>query len=324
MDNGGPDILVLRRGGPGLDAETFFDDLCERLPERDIVLARTPMDEHELIEQTTIVTGNGITEDLVTNGKNLKLYAHAGSGTDSLPMETFAEKGVAVTTASGLMPQVAEQAVGYLLFFARRFHDGWERKRNHEWRRFQPYSFNGSTVTVVGLGSIGQQLVKRLSGFDVDTIGVRYTPEKGGPTDEVIGYDPRKFHEALARTNYLALTCPLSETTRTLIGDAELASLPTDAVVVNVARGEVLDTDALTGALRNNELRGAALDVTDPEPLPADHPLWQFGNCFITPHTAGNVPEHWATIAELLKRNLTKIERTGEYTGLENQVLSPE
>jgi phosphoglycerate dehydrogenase-like enzyme len=259
-------------------------------------------------------------EELVSAAENLALYAHVGSGTGGLPMEAFAEAGVAVTHASGLMPQVAEQVVGYLLFFARRFDEAWARNREHEWRRFQPDSLRGSTVTVVGLGSIGRQLVDRLRGFDVRTVGVRYTPGKGGPTDEVIGYDENALHEVLSRTDYLVLACPLSDTTRGLIGRAELSTLPTTAVLVNVARGPVVDTDALTAAVRNNTLAGAGLDVTDPEPLPSDHPLWEFDNVFITPHTAGNVPEHWANVADLLARNLERAAETGSYEDLTNQV----
>jgi phosphoglycerate dehydrogenase-like enzyme len=320
MSDGRPDVLVLRRGGPGLPAATLHEELSDRLPDRTVTLARTPEEELELARTATVVTGYGMREEVASVAENLALYAHVGIGTDGLPVDVLEENDVAVTNASGLMPQVAEQVVGSLLFFARRFREAVDRQRDHEWRRFQPTSLEGSTVTVVGLGSIGRQTVDRLEGFGVETVGIRHTPSKGGPTDEVLGYDPRDVHGALSRTDYLVLTCPLTETTRGLVDEEALASLPTTAVVVNVARGPVVDTGALTAALRNNSLGGAALDVTDPEPLPADNPLWEFDNVLLTPHTAGNAPEHWSNLADLIARNLDRVDETGSYDELENRV----
>jgi len=130
----------------------------------------------------------------------------------------------------------------------------------------------GSTVAVVGLGAIGSAIVDRLEPFDVDTVGVRYSPEKGGPTDEVYGFDA--FHDAIADAEYVVLACPLTETTRGLVDAEALRTMRADAILINIARGPIVDTDALVSELRNNRIRGAALDVTDPEPLPEDHPLW--------------------------------------------------
>jgi phosphoglycerate dehydrogenase-like enzyme len=176
----------------------------------------------------------------------------------------------------------------------------------------------GSTVTVVGLGAIGQAVVERLEGFGVDTIGVRYTPEKGGPTDEVLGFGDDDLHEALARTDYLVLACPLTETTRGLVGSEEFETLPPDSVLVNVARGPVVETEALVSALRKEHVRGAALDVTDPEPLPEDHPLWNFENCLITPHYSGYTPEYYSRLADIVAENVRRLEDGVE---LENRVV---
>jgi phosphoglycerate dehydrogenase-like enzyme len=96
--------------------------------------------------------------------------------------------------------------------------------------------------------------------------------------------------------------------------------MPPEAVVVNTARGGLVDTDALVSALRSNKIRGAALDVTDPEPLPSDHPLWDLENCLVTPHTGGHTPKHWDRLADIVARNVDALDR-GE--ALENQVLGP-
>jgi phosphoglycerate dehydrogenase-like enzyme len=104
--------------------------------------------------------------------------------------------------------------------------------------------------------------------------------------------------------------------------DAEaLASMRTDALLINVARGPIVDTDALVTALRDGDIRGATLDVTDPEPLPADHPLWSFESVQITPHNAGNTPKYYDRLADILATNLRRIEETGGIDGLENQVV---
>jgi phosphoglycerate dehydrogenase-like enzyme len=235
----------------------------------------------------------------------------------------MAEREVTVTNAAGVHgPNMAEHVIGWLLTFARRHHEGWRRQQRREWRRYKAFGeLQDSTVTVVGLGAIGTAIVTRLEGFGVDTIGVRYTPEKGGPTDEVIGFDEDALHDALARTDYLVLCCPLTETTRGLIGRDEFGTLPPDAVLVNVGRGKLVDTDALLWALRGQHLRSAALDVTDPEPLPEDHPLWRLENVLITPHNAGHTPEYFERLADIVAEAVRTAEETGEWADLPNQVV---
>ncbi|WP_247002253.1 NAD(P)-dependent oxidoreductase [Halosolutus gelatinilyticus] len=316
-----PDIVVLREGTEGLSMESYVETLRERLPDSDVALARTPKEERELVPKAQVVTGITIEEDLLERADRLELFACTFAGTDHVPMDALDEHGVAVTNAGGIhAPGIAEQAIGNVLVFARRLHEGWRRKRNGEWRHFQSYEFTDSTVTIVGLGSIGREVVKRLQGFEVETIGIRYTPEKGGPTDEVLGFDEDDIHEAFARSDYVVVACPLNDLTRGLVSEAELATLPPNAVVVNAARGGIVDTDALVSALQTEGIRGAALDVTDPEPLPNDHPLWDLENCLITPHTGGHTPKHWDRLADIVAHNVAALDEGGE---LENAVLVP-
>ncbi|GAB3039928.1 NAD(P)-dependent oxidoreductase [Natronobiforma cellulositropha] len=318
-----PDVVVLREGTEGLSTEPYAALLAERLPEHTVERAHTPQAERDLVADARVVTGVRIDESVLERADALEVFACAFAGTDHLPMEALAERDVIVTNASGIhAPGIAEQTLGNVLVFTRRLHEGWRRARNREWRHFQSFELTGSTVTVVGLGSIGEQIVKRLEGFDVETIGVRYSPEKGGPTDEVISYDSEPLHEALARTDYLLLACPLTETTRGLIDEEAFTTLPPHAVVVNAARGPVLDTDALVSAIQFDGIRGAALDVTDPEPLPPEHPLWTFENVLITPHTGGHTPMHWQRLADIVARNVERLER-GADADLENVVYAP-
>ena len=314
------DVAVLDHHAHGIPAADYAELLSRRLPDREVRLAATPDEHRRYLREATVVAGKRIGADEVAAAENLRLFACNSAGVDHLPLDALAERGVAVTNASGVhAPNVAEHVLGWVLTFARRLDEGRRRQRRREWRRFQSFTeLAGSTATVVGLGAIGQAVAERFAAFDVDTIGVRYSPEKGGSTDEVVGYDD--LPDALPGTDVLVLACPLTETTEGLVGEAELDALPTDAVVVNVARGGVIDTPALVDALRSNALHGAALDVTDPEPLPSDHDLWGFENAFLTPHVAGHTPRYWERRADVLVENLERIAETGEYDGLRNQV----
>jgi phosphoglycerate dehydrogenase-like enzyme len=273
-----------------------------------------------LIRNAPIATGVTIDTDLLDHAENLELFVVASSGYTHLPMEELSKRGVVVSNAAGIhAPGIAEQALGYCLMFARQLHTGLRRNMNHEWRHYKPGELGGSTVTVVGLGAIGSAFVDRLEGMNVDTIGIRYSPEKGGPTDEVYGFDDESIHKALAQTDYLVLSTPLSETTQKLIGEAELNTLPPNAHLINVCRGGVVDTDALIAALQKDDINGAALDVTDPEPLPPDNPLWRMENVLITPHVGGHTPKHWERLSDIVVENVKELE-TGSVNSFRNQV----
>ncbi|MFC4541959.1 D-2-hydroxyacid dehydrogenase [Halosolutus amylolyticus] len=322
IDPGSADVLVLRKGTHGTPVERYAEALRDRLPDLTVGLARTPGEEREAIETASFVTGMTLDEDLLAAADNLDVFACAYAGTGHLPLDGLADRGVAVTNASGVHgPNIGEHVLGAILHFTRRFHVAERRQRRREWRHYQAHELQGSTVTIVGLGAIGRAVCDRLDPFGVDTIGVRYSPEKGGPTDDVIGFDEEAFHAALARTDYLVLACPLTETTRGLIDRAAFQTLDPNAVLVNIARGPVVETDALVDALRSNWIRGASLDVTDPEPLPEEHPLWNFGNVQITPHNAGHTPKYYDRLADIVATNARRFTEEGSDADLENQVL---
>ncbi len=295
------DIVVLNHKIHGLSAADYADALQDRLPAYDVALAKTPAEKQRLVKEATVVTGYTISADLVEASETLSLFVCTFAGTGHLPLETLEEQGVTVESASGVHgPNIAEHVVGTILTFVRRLDRGWRQTQRGEWNHYQAGELQGSTATVIGQGPIGRTIVDRLDAFGVHTIGVRYTPSKGGPADEVIGFDEQDLHEALTRTDHLVLACPLTDITDGLIDAEAFLLLPTDATLVNIARGPVVDTDALVEALQSNMIRGAALDVTDPEPLPEDHPLWTLQNCHITPHNAGHTPQYWDRCADIL------------------------
>ncbi len=316
------DVLVLRKGTHGTPIEQYAEALRDRLPALTVGLARTPAQERTAIENASFVTGMTLDEEVLDAATELDVFACAYAGTGHLPLERLAERDVVVTNASGVHgPNIGEHVLGSILYFTRRFHVGQRRQRRREWRHYQAHELQGSTVTIVGLGAIGRAVCQRLDPFGVETIGVRYSPEKGGPTDEVIGFGEDEFHEALARTDYLVLACPLTETTRGVIDEAAFQTLDPGAVLVNIARGPVVETDALVTALRSGWIRGASLDVTDPEPLPEDHPLWTLENVQLTPHNAGHTPRYYDRLADIVAENARRFAADGIDAEFENQVL---
>lgn len=180
---------------------------------------------------------------------------------------------------------VAEHALALLLAGFRDLHD---YARTATWSRKHGRNLIGARVTILGGGGIGAVLAGMLAPFRCEVTVVRRSAEPMDGVHEVVG--PDRLHEAIAGRDALVLALPLLPETRRIVGAAELALLAPGAWVVNVARGEHIDTDALVDALDSGHLGGVGLDVTDPEPLPDDHPLWSRPGAIITPHT-GNTPE---------------------------------
>ncbi|WP_410766011.1 D-2-hydroxyacid dehydrogenase [Haloferax sp. DFSO60] len=313
-------ILVLDQSTHGIPAEVYVDALRARLPDVSLDHPKTTDEALELAADATIITGVHLPDDVLAAADNVRLFAGAAAGYDHLPLETLRERGIALTNASGVHgPNIAEHVLGWMLMITRRLDEGMRRQARHEWRHFQAMGeLKDSTVTVVGLGAIGQAITERLEPFGVTTIGARYSPEKGGPDsiDEVVGFDD--LESILPRTDYLVLACPLTDTTRKLIDEDAFGALPPKAVLVNVARGGVVDTDALVTALQKGKIHAAALDVTDPEPLPNDHLLWDFENVYLTPHVSGYTPHYWTRVADILTENVGRLASGEE---LRNQVL---
>lgn len=180
---------------------------------------------------------------------------------------------------------VAEHALGLALALLRHLHT---YARATTWRRGMGRNLLGARVTVLGGGGITRSLLRLLAPFGASTTVLRRTPEPLDGADRVLADD--QLHAVLPETDVLFLALALTPATEGIIGAPELDLLPDHAVVVNVARGAHVDTDALVAALEAGTLGGAGLDVTEPEPLPDDHPLWHVDRALVTPHTA-NTPE---------------------------------
>ena len=315
-----PEIVVLQEDVHGMAIAQYVEAIEERIPDATVRYARTPAQRREYLQSADIATGLTIDHEVLEKATNLELFACMYAGTGHLDLDVFESRGVTVTSAAGVhTSNISEYIVGSMIAFARQFRQGLRQQERHEWRGYQTRELFGSQATIVGLGAIGSAIVDRLEAFGMETVGVRYSPEKGGPTSEVYGFD--EIHEAVAGSEYVVLACPLTDTTEQLIDREVFRTMRPDALLVNIARGRVVDTDGLVDALKSNAIAGATLDVTDPEPLPEDHPLWRFENVRITPHNAGHTPAYFERCADILAENVEKLRENPAGT-LTNQVTS--
>ena len=215
--------------------------------------------------------------------------ATTATGYDIFDFDRFEDRGVSLTHMPTIYgPSVSEHAISMALAIARRLYDYHDLQAEGRWQRkhSRMTDFVGDTACVVGLGNIGEAIAERLQSFGTTVRGVKRTIDGyDGAADEV--YTQDDLLEALDDTRLVILVVPLTEETRGMIGANELSACRDDAVLVNVARGPVVDTDALTDALDAGSIRAAGLDVFDDEPLPPDSPLWTRDDTHLTPHIGG-------------------------------------
>jgi phosphoglycerate dehydrogenase-like enzyme len=216
-------------------------------------------------------------------GPRLRWVSTIYAGLDELPLPFLRERGIVLTNGAGINAvTVAEYAVMGILMAAKRLDQVVRAHDRHEWLADAPgkRQLDGSTALVIGYGTIGRLIGERLRAFGVAVTGVTRSGRDGtlGPDD---------WRARLGEADWVVLAAPSTDRTRAMIGAAELAAMRGDAWLVNVARGDMVDQDALVAALASGSIGGAFLDPTDPEPLPADHPLWQAPNTLVTMHLSG-------------------------------------
>ena len=244
--------------------------------------------------------GNGWQQGL-RRVPNLLLLQAQTTGYDGLPEVAG---GAAVASAAGVhAAATAELAVGLMLASLRGIDAAVRDQQESRWNPRRYPGLADRKVTLVGVGGIGREIASRLAPFEVrlTRVGSTARNDDGG---RVHGAD--ELVRLAADTEVLVVITPLNESTRGLVGEQVLAALPDGALVVNMARGPVVDTDALTREVVSGRLR-AALDVVDPEPLPAGHPLWGCANAIITPHVGGNSDAFTPRIEEFLRRQVQRL-----------------
>ena len=264
---------------------------------------RTPPPAEALRERTanadallSLLTDR-IDRELIDAAPELRAISNYAVGVDNVDVTAATERGLPVgNTPDVLTASTADLAVALMLGIARRVAEGDALVRRGDWSTWEPDFFlgddlHGATVGIVGLGRIGRAVARRVEGFGCTVL---HTSRSGGV----------ELADLLERSDFVTLHCPLTDDTRGLIGEDALGRMKDTAYLVNTARGTIVDPAALARALHDGAIAGAALDVTDPEPLPGDHPLLEAPNLVVVPHVGSATHGTRAAMADLAVDNL--------------------
>ena len=278
---------ALERLAAAHDMEVWPDRMP---PPRAELMARAP----ELDGLLSLLT-DPVDAELIEAAPRLRAISNYAVGVDNVDVEAATARGIPVgNTPDVLTEATADLALALMLGIARRLSEGEAFVRAGEWKTWEPglllgHDLYGATVGIVGYGRIGQAVGRRLEGFGCELL----TANRSGGLDDL-----------LDRSDFVTIHCPLTPATRGLIDDAALRRMKPTAYLVNTARGPIVDTDALVRALHAGELAGAALDVTDPEPLPAGHPLLDAPNLLVVPHVGSATVATRERMADMAVDNL--------------------
>ena len=279
------------------------------------------------LSDAEVLCSPAIPANLRALAPRLRWLQFPGAGVDSLRSSGLleADSGVIVTTASGIHATIiSEYVFGSMLMFnwnwpqMVRLQDGHVWARSAIWYNLGGRELEGQTLGIVGLGHIGRRIAQLGRAFGMHVLGTRHSVHAQGIQDPHVDqtFPPEQLHELLRQSDYVVISVPLTQETEKLIGEAELRVMRHNAYLVNIARGRVIDEQALVRALHEGWIAGAGLDVTEEEPLPPESPLYAMPNVILTPHIAGNSVYYETRLAALFADNLRRY-RAGQ--PLQNQ-----
>lgn len=273
---------------------TIPDSYIERIREIadvDVWGGDTPVPRTVLLDRVAGIDGllsmltDRIDADLLDAAPQLKVVSQMSVGVDNIDVEACRERGVRIGhTPDVLTGTVADHAFALLLAVARRLPEGAEEVRSGRWGTWDPWHLLGAdvhetTLGILGMGRVGRAVAVRASGFGMDIVYA--SPRDSGSVGRHVDFD-----DVLRLSDHVVITVPLNDQTRGMFDARAFGLMKPTATLINVARGAIVDSTALVNALEAGEIFGAGLDVTDPEPLPADHPLVALSNCLVVPHIA--------------------------------------
>ena len=269
-------------------------------------VSRQRLDETpDLLAKLDVVYGH-LEKGELDRATKLRWLQTTSAGVNSLITPELKARDLVITNASGVhAAPIAEQMFGMVLVVTRNLFRAWESQREHKWDRHDHSTLlAGKTLGLLGVGAIGSHAATIGKAFGMTVIGLRRSKGEQPPIETMYGEDERAAF--LGRCDVVMNTLPLTESTRGFLGDEEFAALKRGAIIVNTGRGATIQTDALLRALASGQVCAACLDVTDPEPLPTDHPLWAAPNVFITPHTSGSRPDYDERADDIFLANLRR------------------
>lgn len=291
------------------------DRIVRALPGDEVVDARDAAARGRALPDADVLLAASLTADELALARRLRWIHCSAVGLGGLLTPELAGSQLVVTNSRGLHADfIAEHALALLLALRRGLHVAAARQAAHEWAQLElAASRVGSladvNLLVVGLGTIGSRVAALAASLGMRVTGVRRRPAEPTPPGVVLVLPPERLAEGLGHADAVVLALPTTAATRGLIGRAELAAMRPSALLVNVARGRLVDESALVEALRGGRLAGAALDAFAHEPLPPDHPFWKLPNVLVTPHTAAFGGDYWSPIVDLFLENLARFGR---------------
>ncbi|HKF52640.1 MAG TPA: D-2-hydroxyacid dehydrogenase [Candidatus Acidoferrales bacterium] len=291
----------------------FAASIRRRWPAMKVV--HLPTYDHIVDElpDTDILVGFSLRREQFSSAKKLKWIHSTAAGVGQLMYPELRQSGIVLTNARGIhSAPMAEHILGMLIAMSRRFPDAFRFQRQAHWAQQEiwdarPFELKGKTLLIVGFGSIGHALARIIQPIGMRIWGVTRSgrvSDDGKLAERIL--PAAELHAALPQADFVLLAAPETPDTQRMIGEKELASMKRSAYLLNVARGTLVDQNALIAALRAHTIAGAALDVTEDEPLPSENPLWKLDNVFITPHVSAATDLLWQRQQELLLENLER------------------
>jgi D-3-phosphoglycerate dehydrogenase len=267
------------------------------------------LSEEQLLEYISDIDGvisgdDQFTESVFNAAKKLKVISKWGTGIDSINVEAALVRGIAVrNTPDAFTVPVADSVMGYILCFARKL--PWMNKDMcaGNWEKRPAVALSECTLGVIGVGNIGKAVVKRAAAFGMRLLGsdIKEIPRS---FLDLTGLTMVKKEDLLSEADFVSLNCDLNPTSYHIMGKAELRLMKPSAYLINTARGQLIDEPELVSTLGKGSIAGAALDVFETEPLPAESPLRRFDNVMLAPHNSNSSPSAWERIHENTVKNL--------------------
>jgi len=276
-----------------------------------VPIVKERFNEQELLQWVTDVDGvicgdDQFTERVLKAAPKLKVISKWGTGIDSIDQAACKHLGIAVCNSPNAFSEpVADSVLGYILNFARRLPWMDRIMRQGHWTKLPSIALRECTLGVIGVGNVGKAVVRRATAFGMRVLGNDLVEM---PFDFLAEnqIDMVSKEELLQQADFVSLNCTLNPTSFHLIGDTEFALMKSTAVIINTARGPIIDEPALIRALQSEQIAGAAMDVFETEPLPANSPLLEMDNVMLAAHNANSSPEAWQRVHQNTVQNLLR------------------
>ena len=287
--------------------------LRKRFPHIQFIYATTAEERAEGLKEADAAYTWILNADELAAAEKLRWVHTSAVAVETLCLRELFARSILVSNTRGVQAiPIAEHVMAVLLALSKQIPFVLENQAQARWAQNQftgdrlPWLLNGRTMGLIGVGTIGSEVAKRAQAFGMRVIAMRRRPAYGviGHVEQIYGLPD--LPDFLGQCHALVIAAPLTPETNGLMGAAQFAQLPKGAVVINVGRAKIIDTDALIAALKRGHLAGASLDVFPQEPLPSDHPLWKTPNVLLTPHTSGFRRGHWDEVIELFGDNVER------------------